>query len=461
VRSLTEAYPRIIPRLGAPQLDAGPLAFLDVGRGRSGRLLAARGDGRLFDCLVSSRVAIRASCHERLTVSVTAENRTAPTYSADGDASHKIRPGLSIGRFTIRPLFLAMVVIPTLIAALYFCLIAAPIYVSEASFVVRSPSQPSPGALDSVLQGVGLGGGAGSTDAFVVHEYITSRTAVHDLERADNLRSKLARPVIDWVARYPRPFESESFESLFHAYSRFVMVGYNSQTGISTLRVKAFTAKDASDIANTLLDGGEAVINQLNDRAAADALAESHRRTTEAEARVVSAEAALTDFRNRERLIDPARSSLAGLDLVAKLEGQLAELRAQRSALAGAAPRSPQLIEQDRQISALESQLDTERSKIAGEDTSLAPTIGEYEQLTIERDFAVKELTEASLAAEGARLEVRRKRLYLERVVAPNTPDAARLPRRLYSTAMVLISCLLLYGTTSLVLAGLREHGQS
>jgi BexC/CtrB/KpsE family polysaccharide export inner-membrane protein len=359
-------------------------------------------------------------------------------------------------------LFLILVLIPTVVAALYYLVIAAPEYVSETTFVVRSPSQTSPSALDGVLLGVGIGGaGGGVSDAYVVHEYITSRQAVHDLVETQNLRAKLDRPATDFVARFPRPFQADNFENLYRAYGRFVTVGINSQTGISTLRVSAFTAKDASDLANALLNGGEGVINRLNDRAAADAVAESHKRISEAEARVVAAETALTDFRNRERLIDPQRSSLAGLDLVAKLEGQLADLRAQRAALAAAAPRSPQLPEIDRQITAFETQLDMERSRIAGQDTSLAPTIGEYEQLTIERDFAVKELAEASAAAETARLEVRRKRLYLERIVSPNTPDTATKPRRLYSIMMVFITCMLIYSAVVLVLAGLREHGQN
>jgi capsular polysaccharide transport system permease protein len=364
-----------------------------------------------------------------------------------------------LGRLSVPPFFLIVVALPTLIAAIYYLAIAAPEYVSETTFVVRTPTQPTSGSLDSVLLG-GLGGGGGAADAYVIQDYITSRQAVHDLEVGQDLRAKLARPTIDLAARFPRPFQPANFENLYQAYKKFIDVGMNGQTGISTLRVTAFTPKDASDMANALLDGGEGVINRLNDRAAADAVAESHKRISEAEARVVAAETALTDFRNREQLIDPQRSSLAGLDLVAKLEGQLADMRAQRAAIAAAAPSSPQLPEIDRQITAFQSQLDMERSKIAGQDTSLAPTIGEYEQLTIERDFAVKELAEASAAAETARLEVRRKRLYLERIVSPNTPDTPTKPRRLYSIMMVLFSCLLIYGTVVLVMAGLREHGQ-
>ena len=355
-----------------------------------------------------------------------------------------------------------MVVIPTLVVALYYMFFAAPMYVSEAKFIVRSANQNSPAMIDSVLMGVGLGSpGQTSTDAYVVHEYITSREAVNDLAKNHNLRTMLARSNIDQVARFPRPFESANFESLYRAYGRFVSVDFNSQTGISTLHVQAFTPADAAEIANALLDGGEGIVNRLNDRASADAVAESRRRMLEAEEQVTSAEAALTEFRNRERLIDPSRSSLSSLDLVGKLEGQLDTLRAQRSALGAAAPKSPQLAELDRQITAFQDQLDDERLKMAGQDTSFAPMIGEYERLSIERDFAAKELELASAADETARLDLRRKRLYLERIVGPNAPDAASLPHRTHAIGMTFLSCLLIYGIVVLVRAGLNEHNQA
>jgi capsular polysaccharide transport system permease protein len=190
-------------------------------------------------------------------------------------------------------------------------------------------------------------------------------------------------------------------------------------------------------------------------------LAEGRRQVSDAETRVAAAEAEVTQFRNREQLIDPSRSSLAGLDLAGKLEMQLATLRADRSALAASAPSSPQLVVLDRQINAFEGQLDAERNKMAGDNTSLAPKIGEYERMTIEREFAAKELTTASTALETAREEARRKRLYLERIVPPNVPDTAMLPMRFFSIVLVFVSAFLVYGTVVLVIAGLKEHGQS
>jgi capsular polysaccharide transport system permease protein len=320
---------------------------------------------------------------------------------------------------------MVVVALPTLAAGLYYLLIAAPLYVSEARFVVRAKGQQQPAALGSLLSSVGVSVGEGQTDAFEVHEYMVSRDAVADLSRNDALRAVLDRPEGDVLMRFPRPFEGLSFESLFKNYKRFVTVGYDSQTGISTLRVRAFRAADAQTLANALLDGGEVLINRLNDRETADAVAQAQREVLEAEAHGVEAQAMLTDFRNRERLIE-----------------------------------SPQLPVLDKRIAAFGAQLDAERSRTAGEADSLAPKVGEYERLTLERDLTVKTLEGAVANLESARMEARRKQLYLERVVTPSLPDKAEEPKRLRMILTVLIASLVAYGTLSLVIAGLREHRQ-
>jgi capsular polysaccharide transport system permease protein len=359
-------------------------------------------------------------------------------------------------------LFMLIVAAPTILAAIYFLLVAAPIYVSEARFVVRPRAQPAgPAALGMVLQSVGVDVSPGQTDAFEVHEYMTSRDAVLDLERRRRLRDILARPEADFLARFPRPFESHSFESLYKNYKRFVTVGYDPTSGVSTLRVEAFRPQDAALIADSLLDGGEAVVNRLNARAAQDAVSEAHREVVEAETRSLAAQQALTQFRNRERLIDPARTSLVGLDMIGQLETQLATLRAQRASQAALAPQSAQLTVMDKQIAGFEGQIAAERSRIAGQTDSLAPKIGEYERLMLERDFADKALASADISLQAAQVDARRKQLYLERIVYPNVADKAERPYRLRSIALVFISALVLYAIVALTLAGLREHRQT
>ncbi len=356
-------------------------------------------------------------------------------------------------------LFLFVVVVPTVLAATYFLLIASPMYVSEAEFIVRAPSQSQPTGLTGILQNVGLA--QNGDDSFAVNDYVMSRDAIAYLNHRLPLREMLARPGSDFLARFPRPLGSDSQEALYKSYKRFVSIEHSSQTGISTIKVKAFRPRDAQAIAAVLLDGGENLVNQLNARAANSAVAEADSEVAQAEARVAAAQQNLTNFRNQQGIVDPERKSTADLEMVTKLQGQLAALQAERGALAASAPQDPQLPGLDNRIRAYAGEIDAQNAKLAGEANSLAPVMGVYDQLVVQRDFADKVLVTASAADETARVEARHKRLYLERVVTPALPDEATLPNRLTSLLVAAISALLAWGTIALVLAGFREHQQA
>jgi len=358
-------------------------------------------------------------------------------------------------------LFLVVVVVPTTLCAIYYLLIAAPLYVSEAEFVVHTRNQSQSMGLGSMLQSVGVSlGSEQETDAYEVQNYMVSRDAVDELVRKHQLRDILDRPEGDFLFRFPRLLESSNFESLYKSYQRFVDVNLDTQTGISSVRVRAFRPEDAQAVASALLVSGEGLINRLNDRAMADALAQSQRQVDEAEKRVVEVQTALTKFRNSERLVNPTQSSTAGVDLLYKLEEQLDELRAERGGLAAAAQDNPQLPAIDQRIAAYQNQIEGERARLAGQSSSIAPDVSEYERLTLERDLAAKTLEADFAGLETARLDARRQQLFLERVVSPNLPDRALEPYGLLTVFIVFISTLVAYVIISLIIAGLREHRQ-
>lgn len=366
------------------------------------------------------------------------------------------RRGLMARLRKIPVAFIAVVVAPTLVSAVYLLGVATPRYVSEARFVVRSASgQQQPSSLGVALQGVGLS--AASTDNFAVQEYLTSANALHDLQGKVDVRRVYDRPGIDLLSRAPGPFGDESFESLRRGVARYVEVGYNSTTGISTLRVEAFTASDAQRLTEALLDGGEALVNRLNERSAADAVREAQLTLREAQERLAAAQSRLTNFRTRERFIDPEITAREAANLIGELSVQLATLRAERAQLASTAPSSPQLEIIDRRITAFQAQITAEQAKLAGRTDSLAPKLSTYETLMLEREFADKLVAAATAALNTAQLEARRQQLYLDRIVAPDLPDMPTQPKRFMSLLAIFTSLLLAYGVGWLVWAGVRE----
>lgn len=354
--------------------------------------------------------------------------------------------------------FFIVVVAPTVIACIYYLLLASPRYVSEARFIVRAPSQGQPSSLGVALQGVGLS--SGPVDSFAVHEFINSRDGLRAALKLVDVRAMLSDRGADALSRYPRPFETPSEDGFFRAYQRFVIVGYDSTTGISTLRVEAFRPEDAQRLSGALLAGGEGFVNALNERSQADAVAAAKSAQAVARDRLSAAQGRLVTFRNQEGLIDPRTAVEESGAIITSLQATVSKLKAERDRLAAEAPSSPQLAPLSGQIAAYERQVAAERAKMTGNSQSLAPRISTYEDLTLEREFAGKELTQANAAVLSAEQDARRQRLYLERIVSPNLADKSTEPRRWRSILTVLLSTLLAYGVGWLMWSGVREHKQ-
>lgn len=351
--------------------------------------------------------------------------------------------------------FMLVVALPTIIATIYFLFIATPRYVSEARFLVRSPGQDQPSTLGVALQGVGLS--SGSSNAFAVHEYVISRDSLKDLSQIVDVRRAYGHGGIDVLSRVPWLFGRGSDTDLYKGFQNYVSVGYESSSGISTLRVQAFSPADAQRINEGLLLGGEKLLNRLNRRASEDAVMEAGQTLREAQDRLNSAQRALTDFRNREGVIDPGKTALASSQLIGELSLNLATLNAERAQVAATAPASPQLPYLDGRIRALKDQIAIAEAKLTGEADSLAPKISAYEDLSLEKEFADRMVASATASLNSARLEARRQQLYLDRIVEPNLPDSSEEPKRWLMILTIFVSLLIIYMIGWLGVASVRE----
>lgn len=326
---------------------------------------------------------------------------------------------------TLRRVLLCL---PTIIAVFYFFILAASRYESVSTFVVRRPSAAAVSEIANLVQGTGIVSSA--DDAYIVSDYMLSRDAMHDLITHDGLLDMMARSGWDPVWAPPGTFLRSNEERLYRHYLAFVAVSFDSTTGISTLRVQAFDAHDAQKIATALLSHSEALLNRLNERAQSDAIASALQQVdiSKQEAREVQQQ--ITDFRNRESVIDPTLQSNVVLQTEAGLEVQMAEANAQLSELLKSSPESPQISNLRLRITALEDQIEKQRAQFGGKATSLAPLIAEYERLSLEREFAARAFISALNSLETARIDAQRRNAYLEQVARPSLPDTARYPYR-------------------------------
>jgi capsular polysaccharide transport system permease protein len=346
---------------------------------------------------------------------------------------------------------------PTLLAAFYYTVMASNIYVSEANFVLRSANRAAvPGSFAGLLKLVGIS--SSQDETYAVHEFMTSRDALEQLAGGLYIRALYGRPTLDILARYPSPLYGSSEEDFARYMKNRIHVHLNPATGLSVLRVEAFTPEDARDIAVRLLDLSEVNVNELNERIRRDAIRVAEEEVQRAKERLQQAQVDLTGFRNRELMIDPNQSSVLVTELIASLSQQLTRLETELAEATANSPEGPQVVTIQRRAQAVREQIAAQRERFTENSDALARKIEEYERLQLEQEVATKVLSSAIVSLEDARNEARRKQLYLERIAAPQLPDKAVEPTRLFNIASIAALNLVVLLIGWLMKSGIAEH---
>ena len=354
-------------------------------------------------------------------------------------------------------IFACVVLLPTVAVFLYYLLWASPMYVSQTRFAIRS-ADSSGGGLD-IASALLRSSSSTGADAHIVVEYIQSLDIIHDIDKELGVDLHLSDKGHDVFSRLTNnPTQDEQLR-----YWKWAVIpALDQDTGIITLETKAYSPEMAQKIAAAVLARSEALVNTMNLRAREDAVSLAQSEVQRAEARVRKAQEAMRNFRDAHTLLDP-RVTAAGLQgVVTELEGEAVKLRAQlaeaQSFMRSSAPATKAL---QTRLKAVESQLDQEKQRLAGlrsQEGNLNAVVGEYEDLTIEAEFAQKQLVTAMSALESARVHEVAKSRYVVAFQQPTLPDESLYPRPFLFTAYVFVGALLLLGLGSLITASIREH---
>jgi capsular polysaccharide transport system permease protein len=348
------------------------------------------------------------------------------------------------------------VVMPTAISATYYGVIASDVYISESHFVVRSAQRQTPTGLSALLTTGSFS--RSQDDTYTVHDFMRSRDAMQRIDKETPLRALYGSRNVDVVARFDGFHLDDSTEALFKYYQKVVAVDFDTTTGISMLRVQAFTSADASSINERLLQMGEALVNELSDRGRKDMIRFAESEVERAEEKARHAAAAVSAYRNENAVFDPERQGAMQLQGLAKLQDELIATTVQITQVRTLTPDNPQLPALEKRLASIQGAIGGEMSKVAGGQSSLSKKAAEFERLSMDRVFAEKQLATALSALEQARSEAQRKQLYLERIAQPSQPDIGLEPRRARSVLATLLVGLLSWGILAMLIAGVREH---
>lgn len=354
--------------------------------------------------------------------------------------------------------FLLVVVVPTLLAAVYYGFFASDIYVSESRFVIKSPDDKKAqmSSLANLIQTTGLSGGQEQTNE--VLEYVRSRDALKALEKEPGIQAAFSAPHGDILSRFPGPFAGRSFEAFYKFYGKMVDANLDKETGTAVVMVKAFSPDASHAINEKLLRLSEALVNRLNARAQNRGIEEAERQVALATERARQARVAMSLYRNSHEVIDPAKQAVGVLEISNTMTAQRAALQAQLAQMQQVAPINPSIPALRQRIAAISAQIAAQEGRVVGTSGGMASKVGGYENLLVEQDFATKSLEVANASLVQARAEAARQQFYLERVVDPNLPDYAMLPRRFLNVLVVAAVTTCLYFIGWMLIVGILEH---
>jgi len=362
-------------------------------------------------------------------------------------------------KFARNPWFLAAVVLPVLLSTIYYFGVASHQYVSESRFAIKAPNQRAAQTTSfaNLIQSTGLSGGQEQSNQVI--DFIRSRSALEVLDTHLKVREAFGRSDVDILSRFPRPWQKNAFEDLFKYYKDKIEISRDNDTGLVVLRTIAFDPREAAAINKLLLDQSETLVNNLNDNARKKSIAEAELRVIEAETRVKAALKAVSDYRNKAKLVEPLKEATGVVEITNRLIMERATLEAQLSTVRQVTPDHPSIPVLREQIGSLTREIDRQSARLVGDTgNNISGKLPDYEALVLEQELAQQLLVLAQTTLEQARTEALKQQFYLERVVEPNIPDLPEYPKPFKIVLTIFGFALVLYFIVWMFVVGILEH---
>lgn len=352
---------------------------------------------------------------------------------------------------------LAIALVTTLLAALYWLFIASDRYVSEARVVIQRTDLPGGQTMDfaSLLGGANSGS---RSDQLLLREHLMSVDLLTKLDARLDLRGHYSNSQRDPLSRLW--FEDASIEWFHRHYLSRVSVNLDEYAGVLVIQAQAYDPRMAQAITSQLVQEGEQTMNRLAHQLAQAQVQFLEQQVASLHQRVLQTRRAVLDFQDKKGLVSPQASAESITAIVARLESQRAELQTQRSALqAYLVPQHPSIVLLDQQITAIQQQIAQEQNKLtsAGGKT-LNRTVEAFQRLEMEASFAQDVYKTALIALEKGRVEATRTLKKMSLLQAPSLPEYPLQPNRFYNLLVFAIVALLMAGVMHLLLAIVKDH---
>jgi capsular polysaccharide transport system permease protein len=336
-------------------------------------------------------------------------------------------------------------------------------YSSTTAFAVRSEES---GSASELLGGLAQFAGAGTgVDSDILYEFIQSQEMVEAVDAKLDLRAHYsAQWPSDWMFSI---WPDATLEDLIWFWQRILRISFDQSTGLIELRVLAFEPDMAQQVAQAIVATSQNRINALNDQAREDAMRYAREDLQDAISQLKTAREALTKFRTRTRIVDPEADIQGRMGVMNNLQQALAEALIEYDLLLGSVSTSdPRLTSAQRRIDVIRKRIDAERQTFASSSTELGAVgedypslIAEFENLSVEREFAEEMYRAALTALDVERDKSARQSRYLATYIKPTLAQSSEFPRRFILTGLAALFIFMAWAIFALIYYSIRDRG--
>jgi len=350
-----------------------------------------------------------------------------------------------------------LLVVPNLASIYYFVFLASDQYQSETRFTVRS-STPALGK-NKLAKATGLPSTQIVQDTLIVTNFIKSKDMVAALTSKVDLQNIYGRETIDPIARLKKDASSEK---LLRYWEDMISVSIDANSGIVTVKARAFSAADAQKILKEVVTASEAVVNDVNNRIWRDVIVTAQTNLDNAKNQLQNTREELLSARNQTGILSVEGASTIITNLISSVQKERIGLQQKYDALLGAVSAdAPQMKVLKREIDSKQKQLDQLNSQIAGQNKSeqnLADVSVDMSQRELEQSLAEQQFATSMKTLEQVQFVSKQQLLYLDTFLAPDLPDDAEYPKRALWIGGVFAATLLIWGAVVGALTNVRSR---
>ncbi|QDP01795.1 hypothetical protein [Thalassotalea sp. PS06] len=349
------------------------------------------------------------------------------------------------------------VVLPWILIAVYFLAWASPRFESHAQVIIRKPNVQSGEEGSSPL--LGNRPGSAASDTQLISAFILSRDMLNHLQSELSLFEHYTSDKRDAISRLSSSASNDEFLAYYQGH---IVVDVDETSSVVSIKTQAYSGAYAQHLNQKIIAKSEDYINSIG-----QSLARKRLTFIEAEHRLIEdrlrkAKTDLLRFQQKYRLFDPQQEAQAVQQISFKLEEVLSDKKTQLLALQEyMQDSSPKIRSLQREISALEKQLMTEKQRLISQkgqqDISFGEVLARYSAFQIKVDLAMQAYTSSLVSLERSRIEAYRQLQYMVVVESPTLPEDNSYPNKLYNLSLSAVVLIMLFGIGKILIATVRE----